>query len=103
MRELLDNYLNQLDLEKMYYETLAKYNSILEDFDILNELAEDLPSDAKVSDVTINYKDTSIHLVEDLKKIYVNFDLYVGINKIGYYKGEFTIEGMFIDDFLVIF
>ena len=103
MKELLDKYLHQLDLEKIYYETLAKYNSILGDTDILNELDEDLPDDAKMSDVTVKYKDTSIHLIDDLKKIYVNFDLYVRNNKIGYYKGEYTSEGIFIDDFLVIF
>ena len=103
MKEFLDKYLNQLDLEKIYYETLAMYNSILADTNILKELDEDLSNDAKMGDVTLKYKDTSIHLVNDMQKIFVNFDLYVNNSKIGYYKGEYTVEGVFVDDFLVLF
>lgn len=101
MEKLLNKYLNEVDLEKLQYATLACYNNIFSDLELIRELESELPQEAKMEDISLRYQNTSIVINTEDKDLYVNFDLYLSEVKIGYLKGWYDVKGNYIDDFLV--
>lgn len=101
MEKLLNKYLNELDLEKLRYETLSCYNKIFEDSELVIQLESELSNKSKLKDISLIYKNTNIIINDNDKDVYVNFNLYLKGIKIGYLKGWYDINGTYIDDFLV--
>jgi len=104
MNKYIENLIEDIDLEKLQYKSLSLYQEILSDNDTLTSLEEDLPSRSKMLDVKIEYEDLSIHIKDEQIKTFLNFNLNLKGDKIGYFKTEYSIDDeIFVDDFLVFY
>lgn len=104
MKKYIKRFLDDIDLEKLQYKSLSLYQKLLHDNEVRVGLEQDLPNGIKMNDIKIEYEDVSIHFKNEQIRTFLNFNLNLKGEKVGYYKTEYSIdENIFIDDFLVFY
>ncbi|CAM1364913.1 hypothetical protein TPENAI_40047 [Tenacibaculum litopenaei] len=105
MKEYIEKFMNNIDLEKLQYKSLGLYEELLSNEETIVDLEEDLPEGVKMNDIKIEYEDLIIHFKDgEISRVFLNYKLNLKEEQIGYYKTEYSIfEDLFIDDYLVFY
>lgn len=101
MEKIVDDFIDELDIEKLYYKTLGHYQNLLRQTETVSELEKELPEGSQMSDIDIKYDETMIRIKKEFTRLIINCHLSLNSIRIGSYKVEYSINGDFLDEYLV--